>query len=614
MKKILYKIFLILSIQLMVSGCEDEFKLGEAPTQEDAVFTYTASEENDNIILFSNTSSGIKHWDFGNGSKLKGNHVRATYPTKGTYVVTLTIYGSGGTASSSQEIVIAETDASLLDIPVYNFLTGGADALEGKTWVMDKDRDGHFGIGPADGDWPEWYPAKANDKEGKGLYDDEITFKLDGFTLLIETQGDIYLNGAFASDFPEAVQEPDGEDFIAPYTAPANMTWSLVEVSEGKWQLNIAGGGFIGYYSGGATSYEVISLTENELYIRSFQRDAPGNAWYQRFIPKGYTPPVEEPEEPETSSLPINFEGTEPPFNGFNGSAYEVVDNPDASGINTSAKVGKYLKGTQDWSGILSNLDHKLDFSVSTSIKLKVYSPVTGKAIFKLESGEGLAEPAEVAVDITKANEWEELSFDFSTATSGAYDRIVLFFDYENNNGNTFYFDDIRLTAPGCNDEDEESLDPDGINFTVGSKFFGEFGGLVAGQVANPYSEGINTSCFVNSYIKTAGCEIWSGVGLLLDNPIDFGATTKKKFKLKVYAVDKATEVTLRLERLAHPDTEPSAERTAMITATGEWQELTFDFSDVTDPLTFKNVLIYFERNATCTGDTYYFDDLIQFE
>jgi hypothetical protein len=64
---------------------------------------------------------------------------------------------------------------------------------------------------------------------------------------------------------------------------------------------------------------------------------------------------------------------------------------------------------------------------------------------------------------------------------------------------------------------------------------------------------------------------------------------------------------------LAFPDTEPSAERTATITATGEWQELTFDFSDITTN-TFKNVLVYFDRGAPCDGDVYYFDDLVQFQ
>lgn len=617
MEKIIYNILLLLSFQVLMSGCEEEFKLGEAPSQEDAVFTYTPSEENDNIILFSNTSSGIKHWDFGNGNKGKGDHVRAIYPTEGKYVVTLTIYGQGGSISSSQEIIIAETDPTLLDIPVYKFLTGGADAPEGKTWVMDRSRDGHMGIGPSSGTWPEWWAAKANEKEGRDLYDDEFTFKLEGFVYEHETNGQIYVNAGFGSDFPGAVKEPEGDDFIAPYTAPDNMTWSLVEVSEGNWQLNIAGGGFIGYYSGGATSYEVISLTENELYIRSIQRNEPGNAWYQRFIPKGYTPPVEEPEEPATAELPINFEGVEPPFGVFGGTSYEYSDNPDASGINTNAKVGKVIKnaGAESWAGIETILANDLDFTINNIFKMKVLAPKTGIVKFKIENKDDGSVNMEVDATVTKVGEWEELSFDFSSVDiANTYNKIALFFDFGATDESIFYFDDVRQTAAGCSDEEEESLDPEGINFTVGTKFFGEFGGIVAGQVANPFSEGINTSCYVNSYIKTAGCETWSGVGLLLDEPLDFGTTSKKKFKLKVYAVDKATEVTLRLERLPYPDTEPSAERTATITATGEWQELTFDFSDVTDPHTFKNVLIYFERDAACTGDEYYFDDLVQFE
>ena len=59
------------------------------------------------------------------------------------------------------------------------------------------------------------------------------------------------------------------------------------------------------------------------------------------------------------------------------------------------------------------------------------------------------------------------------------------------------------------------------------------------------------------------------------------------------------------------PDTEPSQERIASITQLGEWQELTFDFSGVNTG-TYKSMIIYFERNAPCDGDVYYFDDIIQ--
>jgi hypothetical protein len=80
---------------------------------------------------------------------------------------------------------------------------------------------------------------------------------------------------------------------------------------------------------------------------------------------------------------------------------------------------------------------------------------------------------------------------------------------------------------------------------------------------------------------------------------------------MKVLAETQLTEVTLRLEFMAFPNTEPSQDRVASITQLGEWQELTFDFTDVPSG-TFQSMIIYFERNATCDGDIYYYDDIIQ--
>src|SRR5690606_4536359 len=104
------------------------------------------------------------------------------------------------------------------------------------------------------------------------------------------------------------------------------------------------------------------------------------NAWFMRLIPLGFEPELPPPPPPPaTSTMPINFEGAKPPFNGFGETIFDVVDNPDASGINTSAKVALYEKGMEgNWAGIETALSAKLDFSTNTLIKYKVYSPVTG--------------------------------------------------------------------------------------------------------------------------------------------------------------------------------------------------------------------------------------------
>jgi PKD repeat protein len=618
MKKIFNRLTWMLAIALLILSCKEEDPtLGVAPTVDDAVFTFSPTAENDNIINFSNNSGAfLKTWDFGNGTKAKGSNVTATFPVKGSYDVTLTVYNAGGSATYTTTIEIAETDPTLLDIPVYNMLTGGAAETEGKTWIIDYMRAGHFGVGPnpssGQGDTPEWYAAGVNEKDGGGLYNDTYTFKLADFEFIMETEGDVYLNGGQQSVFPGAYESPVG-DYTAPYNSPGNLTWSVSEDDDGNQFITISPGGFIGYYTGVST-YKIVSLEENEIFLRYEDSANAGLAWYLRLIPEDFTPPP--PPPPATTSLPVSFEtSAQPPFIGFGGSTYEVVSNPSVGGINNTAKVGKTVKGTETWAGIVTDLDSKLDFSANNTFKLKVYSPVTGVAKLKIEVQGDPGTNKEVDANITQVNQWQELTFDYSGTASDTYNKMALFFDFGSSAQNTFYFDDVSLEAAGCTDADTEStVAATGLNFTMANETFGQFGNIVSAKVTNPFQSGINTSCFVNKYEKTGGCETWSGVAYSIGTAIDFATATKKKFKMKVYAVNQVTDVTLRLERLPYPDTEPSADRVATITATGEWQELTFDFSDITDPNTYKNIIVYFERNATCDNDVYYFDDLIQVE
>ena len=140
---------------------------------------------------------------------------------------------------------------------------------------------------------------------------------------------------------------------------------------------------------------------------------------------------------------------------------------------------------------------------------------------------------------------------------------------------------------------------------------FDAFGNIGGGIVTNPKLDAINSSCNVFQYTKTPGCETWSGAGYVLNTSLDFSTMTEKVFKLKVYAATQITDVTLLLEFQPFPNNNPFEQRVASITQVGEWQELTFDFSNV-NAGTFKNIVIYFERGAACDGDVYYFDDLIQ--
>ncbi|OFX47177.1 MAG: hypothetical protein A2W95_18975 [Bacteroidetes bacterium GWA2_40_14] len=64
--------------------------------------------------------------------------------------------------------------------------------------------------------------------------------------------------------------------------------------------------------------------------------------------------------------------------------------------------------------------------------------------LFKLESSSGDA-PKEVWEKNTVANAWETIKWNFDGATTGVYDKVVLFFNAGVDAAGTYYFDDIEL-------------------------------------------------------------------------------------------------------------------------------------------------------------------------
>jgi hypothetical protein len=121
------RVLLFLVGLIILASCHKNPQLGNPPSDQDASFTYMASDTNANVITLVAANQDILcMWDFGNGIKKQGNNVVASYPYAGTYTVKLTVFNKGGSKSSTQQIVIAQDDLSLLNNPYYTKLTGGA--------------------------------------------------------------------------------------------------------------------------------------------------------------------------------------------------------------------------------------------------------------------------------------------------------------------------------------------------------------------------------------------------------------------------------------------------------------------------------------------------------
>ena len=130
--------------------------------------------------------------------------------------------------------------------------------------------------------------------------------------------------------------------------------------------------------------------------------------------------------------LYADYDGTDLSFTGWGTASFAKIANPVITGINVSNNVGQLTKGAGTTDGIYSTtLSSKIDFSTMNLIKIKVYSPVIGTFLLKLEDASNSATFKEVTVQNTKINTWEELTFDFSTTTSNTYNRITMIFDFK---------------------------------------------------------------------------------------------------------------------------------------------------------------------------------------
>jgi hypothetical protein len=161
--------------------------------------------------------------------------------------------------------------------------------------------------------------------------------------------------------------------------------------------------------------------------------------------------------EPACSDV-IDFEDACGPYiwDNFGGGVATVVENPDSSGINTTAKVAQMQKFAGEVYGgstlFLADLGGPVDWTKGTAFTMKVWSSRAVPVLFKLE---GLFQ--ERSATQTGSSSWEELCYDFTGTTGGDPATAITFIfdlgtsgDALNDADNwTFFFDGIVQTD-GC--------------------------------------------------------------------------------------------------------------------------------------------------------------------
>lgn len=322
--------------------------------------------------------------------------------------------------------------------------------------------------------------------------------------------------------------------------------------------------------------------------------------------------------------LPLDFEATNLnySFTNFDGGLSTVINNPQANGINTSARVGKMVKNAgQVWGGSMIPLGTPINFANNKFVRMKVFSPRVGaKVLFKVENATDGSVSFEKEVATTVANAWEDLVFDFSAInTSRSYQNIVLIFDLgtmgDGSANFTYLFDDIRVTnvlptQPGSMQVKLPiTFDDPLVNYTVI-----DFGNNVTSNTTDP----INNANKVKKTIKAAGAETWAGTTMStasgLAEPIPF-SSTNTKMSVRVFSPAAGLPIRLKVEDRTAPA--KSVETEAITTVANAWETLTFDFAKQVSgtpalnlSTTYNLASIFFDFGTPGSGKTFYWDDV----
>ena len=149
--------------------------------------------------------------------------------------------------------------------------------------------------------------------------------------------------------------------------------------------------------------------------------------------------------------LPITFEdGQLPVFNDFNGSATQVIANPDASGANDSATVAEnVVPANAAFAGVNFAVEN-LDISTLKGFTMTVWSQVPDMPVLlKLENAT-TGVNAERAATTTTTGAWETISFDFSEEGDLTFESVTVFMNFNvlGETDQTYYWDNLVQGEP----------------------------------------------------------------------------------------------------------------------------------------------------------------------
>ena len=267
MKKLNYMWGAVAAVAMSLTACspEDFESVNEngLPLASEAKVTVDV-DQTINQATFNLEGDGvypiwIMDWESANPYSTQ-NGLKKIFTGAGDYTLRYRIGNRNG-FSQGEGSVTFHIDNSLIDFDMYYSL------LSGKTWRIAKDEQGHLGCGESGSDGLGWYSAAPNEKEGSGLYDDELTFTADGaYTYSPGADGLVFVNNG-CTVMPG--NPGDGEDFS---TTTSEQTATFEITGEGdNVYLTLPAGTMFPYISCdnqyNAPKFRIESITASQLVL-----------------------------------------------------------------------------------------------------------------------------------------------------------------------------------------------------------------------------------------------------------------------------------------------------------------------------------------------------------
>ncbi|WP_035651226.1 family 16 glycosylhydrolase [Flavobacterium sp. ASV13] len=315
----------------------------------------------------------------------------------------------------------------------------------------------------------------------------------------------------------------------------------------------------------------------------------------------------------------------------------EAIANPSATGINTSALVGRYVRNFSELYDVfniknivISNANDYVSGRKRISFDLYTSAPVGTKISMQLENSNVTTATnypsgrhSGYKATTTVQNKWETIEFEFEkiidpNTSALTINNVALLFESNSNSGATYYYDNLltRATLEKPIVATDVLQNYDGINKIIKGTTTGTYT-----VVANPGSNSVNSSANVARYVRNV-TEQYDVLFFNTQTSIEDAGLFKNqtnKIMIDVYTTAPVgTVVSMNFENSATslPANYPTGRNSnyvAITTKQNQWETLTFYYNSSPDAGTSNlaiNQMVLLFNSGSYTSDTYYIDNI----